>query len=250
MDCQTARRLVDFARPKHVELEPDDLRAFEGHIAACPECALNLKQERAFDEQLSQAMCRVDVPDQLRARLLRRLAEERGAARKWYRRTLLVSTLAAAALVLLAVGGWVIYVRATLPALNADRILTNFIKREQSPPTAADLEAEFRERGVEMKAPTTLNYNFLAFHGLGELEKRQVPCLVFIRQDKEADIYAHALVYVVSDREFNLNNLPLNSPPESGYKYQVEFERSADPQFAYVIVHTGDNLNWLRRPSD
>ena len=98
-----------------------------------------------------------------------------------------------------------------------------------------------------MTAPANLNYGFLTFHGMGQLQKRQVPCLIFIRDDNDANIHANAIVYVVSDQEFNLSKLPDNFQSEPGYKYKVELERQPGSRSVYVVVYTGENLDWLRQ---
>ena len=35
-----------------------------------------------------------------------------------------------------------------------------------------------------------------------------------------------------------------STPP--GYKYRIELDREPGSRFVYVIVHTGENLDWLR----
>jgi hypothetical protein len=248
MDCKTARLLLEFARPQHAELDPLDLRALEAHVAACPDCCLNSKQERAFDEQLGQAMRKVDVPDQLRARLLGRLARERSAAEKWRWKRYAAGAAAIAATLLLVVGVWAVVRRATLPHLNVSRIEEETKNREIVFANKDDIKKEYHERGIEMTPPPTLNYAFLVHHGMGALQGQQVPCLVFIRDNPEANIHAHAIVYVVSDRDFNLSKLPANPQwSEEGYHYKVEIERELGSPDLYVIVHTGDNLDWLRQ---
>jgi hypothetical protein len=249
MDCKTARLLLEFARPHHPELDPVDLRAIEAHVGSCPDCSLAAKHERDLDEQLAQAMRQVDVPDRLRARLLTRLADERDATRKWRWKRVVGGAVAVAATLLLAIGGWVVYHRAMLPPLDQGMLdsLAGTAKRQDGL-SPQDIESDFRGQGIEMTAPTSLNYAFLAFHGLGKLEKQQVPCLIFIRDDPDTNIHAHAFVYVVSDREFSFKDPPTNYQSEPGYVYKVELEYEAGSHYAYVIVHTGDNLDWLRRP--
>ena len=41
MDCKTARLMLEFAHPRHNELDPPDLHPLEAHVTACPECSLN-----------------------------------------------------------------------------------------------------------------------------------------------------------------------------------------------------------------
>ena len=92
-----------------------------------------------------------------------------------------------------------------------------------------------------MAAPANFDFAFLAHYGMAELQEREVPCLVFIRNDKWAK------VYVASDRQFNLTDLTSNYQSPSGYKYKVDIQHDPGSRYAYVIFHTGDNLDWLQR---
>src|SRR5262249_47924648 len=58
MDCNTARRMLEFAGPLHRELDPPDLHALEAHVTACPDCALLSRRERQDDEALGRAVRR------------------------------------------------------------------------------------------------------------------------------------------------------------------------------------------------
>jgi Putative zinc-finger len=247
MDCKTARLMSEFARPQHVELDAAELQALEAHLAVCPDCARASKQERQADEQFGQAMRKVDVPDRLRSRLLTRLAEDRAAAssRRWKR--FATGALAAAAVLVLSISGWMWYHQATLKPLAAEDIARQVNDEGVSPPGPAKLEEAYRQQGVVMAAPTAFNYAFLAHYGMGDLQNKQVPCLLFIRNDDTANIHAVAKVYVVSDRQFNLKNLRTQQS-EDGYHYKVEVNHEPGTHFAYVVVHTGENLDWLRRP--
>jgi hypothetical protein len=248
MDCKTARLLLAFARPQHAELDPLELRALEAHVAACPDCGHNANQDRAFDEQLGQAMRQVDVPDQLRSRLLARLARERAAATKWRWKRYTAVAAAVAATLLLVIGICYGVRRATLPTLDVARIEAATQNIDILGHNKDEIKKEYHERGIDMTPPPTLNYAFLVHYGMGTLQGRQVPSLVFIRDNAEANIHAHAIVYVVSDRDFNLSKVPAYYQwSEAGYRYKVEIERGLGASEFYVIVHTGDNLDWLRQ---
>ena len=247
MDCKTARLLLEFARPQHVELEPTDLRALEAHVAACPDCSVNSKQERALDEQLGQAMRKVDVPDRLRSRLLSRLARDRAVAERGRWKRYVAGAAAVAATLLLVIGVWSAVRRATLPPLKLASIEEDAKNIEIYVPNKESVKKEYHERGIEM-TPPALNYAYLKHRGMGTLQGQEVPCLVFIRDNPEANIHAHAIVYVVSNRDFNLSKVPANYQwSEAGYQYKVDLEREPGSPDLYVIVHTGDNLNWLRQ---
>jgi hypothetical protein len=246
MDCKTARLLLEFARPRHHELDAGDLRSLEDHVAACPECALASREEKQLDEHFGKAMRGVEVPDRLRSRIMGRLAEERAkvASRRW--RRLVAAPLAAAAMLLLAIGAWGYYTHATQPVLNPEAVSEKIASDLRSPPNREAIEQRFREQGVKMVAPKSFEYSFLKSHGMVELEGRQVPCLVFAKDDHNAK------VYVLSDRQFNLKLVSDNYEYQgSGISQRIEIIREpGTPNYAYLIVHTDDDLVWLKASPD
>src|SRR5437867_12201644 len=99
MDCRTARQLLEFARPRSLELEGSEAEALESHLADCPECGPLAQAERQIDDRVGRAMRAVVLPDGLRDRLLNGLRQDRRLARRrWFGR------VAVAATILLAVG--------------------------------------------------------------------------------------------------------------------------------------------------
>ena len=82
MDCKTARLLLEYARPNSHELDETEARALEEHLAGCTDCDQQTGAERRADEVIGRAMRAVDVPDQLRSRVLARLAEEQVQRRR------------------------------------------------------------------------------------------------------------------------------------------------------------------------
>src|SRR5262249_17836493 len=154
--------------------------------------------------------------------LLTRLADERAAARKWRRKSAALGALAAAAVVMIAIGGWMLDQQATLRAVALPP-LPGAVKRgtySAPPPHAA--EKAYKDRGIDMKAPPSLNYGFLAHYGMAELQGHQVPCLIFLRDDPTANIRAHAKVYVLSDHQFNLKEMPPADTLDTGYERKIE----------------------------
>src|ERR1700752_2772031 len=83
MDCNTARLLLNFARPQARDLDPEEAGDLENHLDRCSDCHGLARGERRLDERLGQAMRQVEVPAGLREQLLARLEAERG---DWYRR--------------------------------------------------------------------------------------------------------------------------------------------------------------------
>src|SRR5262249_26340009 len=120
-------------------------------------------------------------------------------------------------------------------------------RKTVSPLDRSQLEEAFRKQGTEIIAPPAFNYALLDHYGMADLQEKQVPCLIFLRNDDAANIHAVAKVYVVSDRQFNLKDVPANFQSGGGYHYKVEVTREPGSHFAYVIVHTGETLDWLKR---
>lgn len=243
MDCDTARQLLAFDRPLANELAPPDAEALRTHLADCGDCGRLAQAERTFDAQIGQAIRAVPAPEGLRERLLMQLAADRD---DWYRRWLLRGTGIAAAVALLTWGLWSWLGQKPEP-LSPQLVSHEFFARAGLPP--AEVEKHFRERGVLMAAPPQFNYHFLTWYTLAEYEGRLVPYLEFRRAD------AVARVFVLSDRQFNLQNVPAMLPVDSGgFKVEMQaFPVGGPPRFAFVIVYSGDSLDAFRveesRPS-
>jgi hypothetical protein len=248
MDCKTARFLLDYARPNSHELDETETRALEEHLAGCTDCDQLAGAERRADEVIGRAMRAVEVPDQLRARILSRLTEEQGQRRRRWPVYSLRGALAAAALLLLAVGVW----RWSMihPPFPAERLLTQANDWVIAPPDRKQVQDLFKAQGVEMTAPADLNYNYVRFLFLANVEGRPTPTLLFNHMDKNSasGLSQHALVYIVSDTQFDTDALPANSQASNGYEYKCFIHRPESDHFGYIAYYTGDNLNWLRSP--
>src|SRR5262245_13853267 len=97
MDCNTARLLLDFARPG--DLDAAEAGDLERHLADCPDCGPPARAGRALDRHLGRAVRRVEVPEGLRGRLLARLEADRGDLhRRWAGHGLRAAAAAAAVL--------------------------------------------------------------------------------------------------------------------------------------------------------
>jgi Putative zinc-finger len=248
MDCKTARLLLDYARPNSHELDAAETRAFEEHLAGCADCDQLAGADRRADEVIGRAMRAVDVPDQLRARILTRLTEERGQRRRRWPVYTLRGAIAAAALLLLAAGLW----RWSMihPAFPAERLVTQANDWVIAPPDRKQVQEAFKAQGVEMAAPADLNYNYVRFLFLANVEGRPTPTLLFNNKDKNSTsgLSQHALVYIVSDNQFDAEALPANFQGGNGYEYKCFIRRPEGDHFGYVAYYTGDDLNWLRSP--
>ena len=95
-----------------------------------------------------------------------------------------------------------------------------------------------------MTAPADLNYSYVRFLFLANIEGRPTPTLLFNNKDKSS-----ALVYIVSDSQFDAEALPANFQASNGYEYKCFVRRPEGDHFGYVAYYTGDDLNWLRTPN-
>jgi hypothetical protein len=242
MDCKTARLLLDFVRPGTPELEAAEVGALDGHLAHCPECDTLARQERRAEAALGKAMRQVEVPDGLRAQFLARLEAERG---DWYRHRFghgVRAVLAVAACVLVVWGLWWWY----QPGRQAVDLEVFYGSRAVAQPAREDVAASFRRLGVDAPLPD-FNYAYLSSYGVTELPGhpgKKSPYLEFVdRQDRRNRV----CVYIVSDREFDLKDLP-QGPQDSlsGSEFTLTVVGRPGTPYAYLILHTGKDFDWLK----
>lgn len=254
MDCNTARLLSEFHRPRAGDLEPTDEAALERHLLTCPECGARHQVERRLDEGFARAMNRVDVPDRLREHLYARLEVDR-IDRARHRMGNYLRGLAAAVLLLCVLGGWAAWkFHQERPLTQVD--VTAIVEAEKNKSrlntsiTREKIEAAYRARGVkitlpnDVTLPNDLNYSNLRAETIAPLPGGgpQVPCLIFA--NKEMGQYAE--VYVLSAKQFDLRDVkPSVNDAYAGWK--VEIVKNPLGQLAYVAVYNGDNLDWLRQ---
>ncbi len=241
MDCKTARLLLDFARPQARELEPEEVGALETHLDQCVDCHRLSRAERGLDERLGTAMRQVEVPAGLRDRLRARLEAERG---DWYRRrfahTMRLAAAAAALLLLTwGAGRWVLH--HAKPFLDPQQIAAAVNDQAMQDPKMR-IEAELKRMGVETTLSPLLNYNLViapaSFAELPGFPNQQVAMLVFARNGRSAT------VYIVSTEQLR-DGVPLAA---GGATFKVEILPSAGEPYTFLVVHDGDNLDWLRPP--
>jgi hypothetical protein len=278
MDCRTAQLLMDFARPQAHELADEDLRAFEDHVTACPDCGSMAASERRIDEHLGKAMRAVEVPDTLRNHLLNRLDAERN---DWYKRWAghgMRIAVAAAACLLLVIGGvwgYSQYAYWNRPEPNLDALNTFLFGENVSPPDRAMVEQRFKipPQRIITVLPD-LNYRYLTTSGMADFQGQLVPQLVFNFDVDEAgnagarengavgvvlgpiawmarptSVHENAVVFVLSEKSFKLGGLRNTDPAtSSGYRYKVDVLHQPGGSYAYIIVHTGNSLDWLLNP--
>jgi hypothetical protein len=235
MDCKNARLLLDFARPQGTELDTCEAEALESHLADCPECGCAAQNERRLDDHIGRAMRAVPVPEDLRGRLLRRLAVERDA---WYRRWLLrgAGAVAAAAAIVLLVWSWLLVKGSFPPTFDPSEVS---VDRSSVSPRA--VEDWFRTtHGIKTVAPSDglFRYTKLTYYGMEELQGKRVPMLLFTANDGH-NLPARAQVYIVTDKQFDGLEELVNQPRKITGGYTVEVLRNQDrPDVYYVMVYT------------
>ncbi len=243
MDCKTARLLLNFARPQARELQAEEAGALEGHLDRCPDCHGLARGERHLNECLGKAMRQVEVPAGLRDQLLARLDSERG---DWHRRRFAQGARMAAAAAAVLLLGWAAahwLIHRAQPSIDLEQV-AGVVNNAAAEDPRIKLEAALKRMGVDTPLSPQLNYNLLiAPPSLAELPgypSQHVAMLVFSQNGR------HATVYLVS-----ANQLPDGAAISVGgatYKVDALPAAGGDP-YTFLVVHDGDNLDWLR-PSE
>jgi hypothetical protein len=235
VDCNTARMLITFFGRQGTELAPEDAADLNAHLAGCPGCAGAVRFERAFDDRVGKAMLAVPVPANLKAKLLDGVAAQRGA---WYRQKFYALAGLAAA-VLLTVSGIVAWQIRTAPALTMTAIVRQEDDRVQH--RAEYVDRELARFGLRFNPERPFDLMQLEFVGLGDLDGKEVPVLLFANRAKNAV----AKVYVVRDTDFNWKDLPRDGATVPGglfgHQVAVLTDRSRS-DVGYIVVFTGAGL--------
>ena len=241
MDCKTARLLLDFARPQACELETEEAAALDSHLDHCSDCHSAAHDERQLNDHLGQAMRRVEPPAGLRAQLLARLDSERG---DWHRQRFARGarwSAAAAAVLLLGWSAWYWMERTPAP-VDLQRVVESITGAAAQDPRV-QAEKTLQRMGVNTPLSPHLNYNLLICPPMeAELPgypDRKVPVLLFERSGR------HATVYLVKERAFPADLVGV----AGGATYKAELlPRSQGEGYRYLVIHDGDNLDWLGPP--
>jgi hypothetical protein len=236
MDCKTARLLLTFARPHAADLEASDAAALQGHLAACPDCTALAQQERRLDEHLGRAMRDVPVPDKLRERLLKRLDDRR---QEKYRRWVL--TAVAATILVGAVG---IYFSLTGSPTEVKLAELHEQESKKLGAVADRVEEWFHDKGFKyMTVPPRFNCDRLTDYLVVDFKGKRVPYLLFVADDVSGRAQS-ARVYVLSERQFNLDKLESDQDhrDDSGARLRTSVLRSAGGDVAFLILFTGHDL--------
>jgi hypothetical protein len=187
-------------------------------------------------------MRQVELPAGLRERLTARLEAERG---DWHRRRFaryLRMTAAAAAVLLLSWTGWHWAAERMRTPIDPERI-ASAVNDEAGQDPRRKVEEALKLLGVSAPLSPHLNYNLLAGPpALAELPGypgRKVAMLTFVQSGPPL---RHATVYLVPTGQLR-GDAPLTVGAAS---YKVEVLPAAGESYTFVVVHDGDNLEWLR----
>jgi hypothetical protein len=244
MDCKTARMLLCFSGQRPGELDADEFRALEAHLAACTDCSLMAETEKSVDVHLGRAIRDVPVPEGLRTTLLAKLGAERDA---FYRRWLFRAAGVAALLVLSAWLGWWWLHRPAPFDLAEVQEQVGAPYRATKEQVAAWLQ---RVGGPHLTAPADFQYeSSLVAWGQDEFNGRKAPYLFFAGVDRGGSPQ-WARVYVLDGRrfQFDLEDLRQQALSLSGANgVHAQIVEGEDDRVAYAVFHTGFSLEWFLR---
>jgi hypothetical protein len=234
MDCKNARMLAEFRGNRETELPPEDDAELDQHLNSCHECRSVLRVERQIDSHIGRAMKSVVVPFGLKSKILDRLATERGA---WHRRRIFTVAAAAAAVVLAV--GIVTWKPHGKKKLDLDALIANDTKWKQNPKER--LETWLAVEGIRYRPDVPLDPHLIAFHGMAEIQGKQVPMLVYRNIERNVT----AQVFILRDADFDLSSLPQTSGGTMGYygrKVEIVQDAEQPGKIAYLILYDGDSL--------
>jgi hypothetical protein len=247
MDCTSARLLLAFRRPGGAaELAREDAADLDRHLAGCPACAALARRQDGFDLAVARAMRTVAVPAGLRDRLVADALARRGA--EW-RRTAARYTVAAAALVMLALTTAGIGL-ALRPSFDTEKPPAGYANLVEDPERSVRgwLESE----GLPTTLPRDFNYALLDTAAGLDYEKidgRYVPRVVFRippRPDRPGDRADFAKVYVVRKGQFELDSRKFRNTQNSFCNVIVVPDDGSG--VGYVILFTTDTLDPFLKP--
>lgn len=241
MECNFARRLLEFARPGVSELDADDLTALERHLADCEPCRSLQRSQQLNHDRYSSAMLAVPVPNDPQLRLLDLLSARR---RAWWRRRVIGASACLVAAILAVTAGHYFFGRP-----NFDPAALAFETYERagqwrSPEEARGIADQWlREIDPRLSAPPEWNYKLLAVLQRSDLQGlTSVPTMVLTRGD------ATARIYVVRESAFR-NLSAFDQPLEEG-GCTVAVRRYAEmPGWAFIVVTGGGPIDLFHRPN-
>ncbi|MFQ3594139.1 MAG: hypothetical protein SNJ82_13250 [Gemmataceae bacterium] len=241
MDCNAARALLPLATHAPDAPSGPEAAALRDHLATCSECDALFRAEARLDAHLGRAMLDVPIPSTLKQQILSRLEAERLA--QWRERLWnSMRGLASAAAVLFAVGA--LWWWLSLPRSYFDGQDSQIAFNITRPTNQEAASSALHELGYANCGPPFVRYEHCISVGDGELPGypgQRAPRLVFVGQRE------HAIVIGVDTRRYKVQPAEF---AENGYKYRGEVWHTGGDRWAYLILYTGDNWNWLYTPPE
>jgi hypothetical protein len=242
MDCSTARLFLQFQRPNAEDLDGPEARELNEHLAHCTECNALARAERRLDQHLGRAMRAVEVPEGLRAQILRRVAAERSA---WYRRWFGKATrwvVAAAAVILVLGGGYSWWHFRPARSIVPDNVAFDYNVRRPGPD---EVNRILKSLGRSAAAPLRVNYAYLtgqpAVVELPDYANVKAVQLVFTDADRGRS--NRAVIFVLGDPKLRIEDV---ESVDRGYKYSLQVYTEPEASYSYLVLYTGDNWEWLK----
>ena len=238
MDCSTAHLLLEFHRPHVSELDPAEIAALESHLTICHDCETFRHSQQQIDQHLGRAMREVPLPEGLFQNVFRSLqAQRRTVLRRQVSRA--VRCLAAAVFLLGLLSTVCFILRASQRRLDVVAMFNGVMWKMTNPcpELVQDWYKDYHK--VDMIPPPRFNYPaYLVHFGMGECQGQMVPELVFANAKENT----RAWVFVVTDKQFDLDQLPRESLDTQGFHMEIW---PGAPGTAYIIIYTGDSLTPL-----
>jgi len=192
MDCQHVQQLLPFVLRKSEELDAIERAAVQQHLATCPACAAFAQAESRADAAFGSVMRDVPVPADLQQKVMNRLSAGRSRL-PW-------KTAAAAAVVLMAIGGglfWHYYTHPKLTFADAESVVVDGSMSE------AQINGYLAERGLPVSVPDYMDYEYLQHVDIVEFKGQRVAKLTFSRTDHRPAI---ATLLILPTKQFRIDD--------------------------------------------
>lgn len=240
MECHDIQQLLAFVNRKCEELDAPERAALREHLEKCPDCTAISHAERHADETLGRVLRDVLAPADLKQKVMKRLAAERGVA-QWHALKR-VAPAAAAVLLCVIFGGtawhlWPLPDVSVNDAVEFARHDDALVEKQWSEEQARNFLAD---RGLRVQLPDEFDFRFLRQVEVAEFKNRRVAKLSFLTELQNGQT-AKADVLILPHRQFRVDKLPVQDVNDAT---NLRFLHRDD--FTYVIFYR-DNIDLLLR---